>query len=125
MEIFREKARNNFISGVFNERVGHLDVASSDYFKSLAAINDFVLAKLNLFAKNHDERFILLKENLPDFYKITSSLFLTYRRAYTKEITLEEINLLKEKIKEAFKNAGIDIPTEEEVDEYLRKALKR
>jgi hypothetical protein len=125
MEIFKDKARNNFISGVFNERIGHLDVASSDYFKALAATNDFVLAKLNLSAKNHDERFALLKEHLPLFYKITSSLFLTYRRAYTKEITFDEVFSLKNKIKEAFQNAGISVPTEEEVDEYLKKALKR
>lgn len=124
MQIFKEKARNNFISGVFNERIGHLDVASSNYFKSLAAVNDFVLARLNLSAKNHEERFILLKEHLPVFYKITSSLFLTYRRAYTKEITFEEIKFLKEKIQEAFQNAGISIPTDKEVDEYIKKALK-
>ena len=125
MEIFKEKEKNNFISGVFNERIEHLDVASSDYFKALAAVNDFMLSGINLFPKNHDERFIMLKENFPIFYKITSSLFLTYRRAYTKVINKEEINLLKEKIMEAFKNAGIKIPTDAEVKEYIKKALKK
>jgi len=50
---------------------------------------------------------------------------LTYRRAYTKEISKEETLSLKEKLKEAFKNAGIEIPTEKEIDEHIKKALKR
>lgn len=124
MTDFIKKARDYFISGVINERIGHFDVASSDYFKSLAAINDLVLSKINLFAKNHEERFDMLKENFPIFYKITSSLFLTYRRAYTKEITREEIIFLKEKIKEAFENAKIAIPPDSEVEASLKKALK-
>ncbi len=122
---FIKKARDYFISGVFNERIEHLDVASSDYFKSLAAVNDFVLSKINLFAKNHEERFDMLKEHFPIFYKITSSLFLTYRRAYTKEITTEECNSLKDKIMEAFKHAEITIPTNGEVEASLKKAFKK
>lgn len=125
MTDFIKKARDYFISGIINERIGHLDVASSDYFKSLAAVNDYVLSKINLFAKNHEERFNMLKENFPVLYKLTSSLFLTYRRAYTKEINLEEVNLLKIKIREAFENAGIEVPTNNEVEASLKKALKR
>ena len=122
---FIKKARDYFISGEIAERIGNFDVASSNYFKSLAAINDFVLSKVNLFPRDHAERFIMLKENFPDFYRITSSLFLTYRRAYTKEITLNEIIILKEKLKEAFKNAKIPAPTDKEVEESIKKALKR
>mgnify|MGYP001563449767 CR=1 FL=1 len=122
---FIKKAKDYFISGVINERIRHLDVAASDYFKSLAAVNDFILSEINLFAKNHEERFNMLREHFPEFYKITSSLFLTYRRAYTKEINLEELGFLKEKIKEAFKNAGIEIPTNNEVEANLKKALKK
>lgn len=125
MTDFIKKARDYFISGIINERIKHLDVATSDYFKSLAAINDYMLSKINLFPKNHEERFDMLKENLPIFYKLTSSLFLTYRKAYTKEITADEIQFLKEKIKEAFENAKIAIPTDNEVEEELKKALKR
>jgi len=121
---FIKKARDYFISGVINERIKHLDVASSDYFKALAAVNDFVLSKIDLFPKNHEERFDMLKEHFPIFYKITSSLFLTYRRAYTKEITISEINLIKERVKEAFKNAGIAVPADTEVEESIKKALK-
>lgn len=120
-----KKARDYFISGEIAERIGNFDVASSNYFKSLAAINDFILSKVKLFPKDHTERFVMLKENFPEFYKITSSLFLTYRRAYTKEITLNEIMILKEKLKEAFKNAKISIPTDKEVEESIKKALKK
>ena len=124
MTNFIKKSRDYYISAEFNERIKQLDVATSDYFKSLAAVNDFILSKINLFAKNHEERFSLLKENFPELYKIASSLFLTYRRAYTKEIILEEIKFLKEKIKEVFKKAGIEIPTDKEVEERIKEALK-
>ena len=124
MADFTEKAKNYFISGAINELINHLDVAASDYFKSLTAINDHILSRIDLFPKNHEERFEMLRENFPISYKLASSLFLTYRRAYTKEITLAEIQFLKEKIKEAFENAKIAIPTDDGVKEELKKALR-
>lgn len=124
MGILDEKARKYFIAGVIAERTSDFDVASTNYFKSLAAIGDFVLSKINLFPKNHDERFQMLRENYSQLYKMTSSLFLTYRKAYSKEISKYETLSLKEKLKEAFKNAGIEIPTDKEVDEHIKKALK-
>lgn len=120
-----EKARNYYISGEIAERLSNYDVACTNYFKSLAAINDFLLSKKNLFPKDHNERFDMLRENIPELYKLTASLFLTYRRTYTKEISKEETNALKEKLKEAFKNAGIDIPTNNEIEEAIKKALRK
>jgi len=52
----------------------------------------------------------MLKEKEPFLYKITSQLFLTYRRTYTSEINKEETERLKKKILEAFKYAKIPIP---------------
>ena len=115
------KAKDYFIIARMSEILAKYDVACSNYFKSLSAINDYVLSKKSLFPKDHNERFLMLKENESLLYKITSSLFLTYRRAYTKEITKEEIKLLKEKIKEAFKHAGIEYPTDSEIEKYFKK----
>jgi len=124
MEIFREKARKYFIVGSFSERAGDFDVAATNYFKSLAAVGDYVLSKVGLYAKNHEERFEMLRANFQEIYKITSSLFLTYRRAYTKDVMKDEVVALKIKLKEAFKNAGIEIPTDKEVEEHIKKTLK-
>jgi hypothetical protein len=125
MDKFEKKAKNYFIAGEIEVRIGNFDVACTNYFKSLAAINDLVLSRINLFPRDHNERFEMLKENFPYFYKITSSLFLTYRKTYTKEILAEETEMLKEKLKEAFKNAKIDTPTDFEVEESIKKALKK
>lgn|SRR3989338_8526148 len=121
---FEKKAKDYFIIGKIAERIGQFDVACANYFKSLSALNDFILSNLGLYPKDHNERFIMLKENYPDFYKITSSLFLTYRRTYTKEISADETTILKERLKEAFNNAKIQIPTDFEISESIKKANK-
>lgn len=116
-----KKAKDYFIIAAISERIGKFDVACSNYFKSLAAINDFMLSQKELEAKDHNERFSMLRENEPFLYKITSSLFLTYRRAYTKEIDKKETLILKEKVKEAFEYAKITIPSDSEVEKYFKK----
>lgn len=62
MDKFVKKARNYYIAGEIGERLGNFDVAYTNYFKSLAAINDFILSKINLFPKDHNERFVMLKD---------------------------------------------------------------
>ncbi len=121
---FVKKARDYFISGEIAQRIGNFDVASSNYFKSLAAVNDFVLSKINLAPKDHAERFAMLKENFPDFYRITSSLFLTYRRAYTKEITSSEIIILKEKLGGLLKMQKSQYQQIKKLKNLLKKHLK-
>ena len=125
MENLIKKAKNYYIAGEIAERIGNFDVASTNYFKSLSAINDFILSTINFFPRDHGERFDMLKDKFPNFYKVTSSLFLTYRRAYTKEITKEETITLKERLKEAFTNAKIEIPKNEEINNAIKKAFKK
>ncbi|MBI2629721.1 hypothetical protein HYW76_01340 [Candidatus Pacearchaeota archaeon] len=115
------KAKDYFIVARISEKIGKFDVACTNYFKSLAAVNDFVLAKKELFPKDHNERFFMLKENEPFLYKITSSLFLTYRRTYTKNIDTNEALMLKEKVKEAFEYAKIAIPSDSEIEKYFKR----
>ena len=121
MERLVKKAKDYFIIAVISEKLEKFDVACSNYFKSLAAINDFILFKKGLFPKDHNERFLMLRENEPLLYKITSSLVLTYRRGYTKEIDKQETLMLKEKIKEAFEYARISIPENSEIEKYFKK----
>lgn len=116
-----KKAQNYFIIAEISEKFEMFDVACTNFFKSLASINDFILLKKNLFPKDHNERFFMLKENFQFLYKITSILFLTYRRTYTKEINKNETKLLKEKIKEAFNYAGVKIPNSSEFEKDFKK----
>ncbi len=102
-----KKAKDYFEVAQYAESLGKFDVAATNYFKALAAINDYALFKKNLFPQDHSERFLLLKENEPFLYRITSSLFLIYRRAYTQDISKEEVNSLKKSLQEAFRHAGL------------------
>lgn len=102
-----KKTKDYFEIAQYAESLGMFDVAATNYFKSLAALDDFVLAKKSFFPQDHNERFRMLKDNEPFLYKISSSLFLIYRRTYTKDISQEEITLLKQRLGEAFKYAGI------------------
>jgi|SRR3989344_3672014 len=116
-----EKAKDYFIVARISEIIRKYDVACSNYFKSLSAINDFVLSKKGIFPKDHNERFSMLKESEALLYKMTSSLFLTYRRAYTKEISKEETDMLNKKVKEAFEYAGLTVPDDSEIEKYFKK----
>ena len=107
---FKKKAKNFFIIGKISEEMNMPSEAVSNYFKSLTAVNDFELSKLGLHTTDHNNRFNLLRYNLPESYETTDKLFSVYRRTYTQELSKEEVNLLREKIEEVFKNAEIDIP---------------
>ena len=116
-----KKAKDYFRIAEISENLKMLDVACSNYFKSLSALNDFVLSKKDKIPKDHHQRFSMLKQLEPFLHKIPVSLFLTYRRAYAKEINSKEIINLKNKIKEAFKYAGINIPTANETKKNTKK----
>lgn len=104
------KAKNYLIIGKIAEDKEMFDVACTTYFKSLAAVNDFILSKIKLFPKDHNDRFLMLKEKEPFLYKLTSSLFLVYRRTYTCNLDKQETISLRQKLMEAFEYAKIKIP---------------
>jgi len=52
-----KKAINYFIIASFSEKKGMFDVACTNYFKSLSAVNDFILSRKNLFPKDHMKGF--------------------------------------------------------------------
>ncbi len=43
------------------------------------------------------------KAHIPAPYEVTDSLFSTYRRTYTMELSNEELEIVREKVMEAFK----------------------
>jgi len=125
MKDFKKKAKNFYILGNIAEKLGMLSEAASNYFKLLSALNDHKLETKNLRAKDHAERFNLLKINFPKLYEITDKLFAVYRRTYTEELDKEEILRLRNSVEEVFKYVGIDIPTDKDIEEQTKKFFKK
>ena len=127
-EDLKNKARNYFILGVIAERLNMPSESATNLFKALFAVDDAaLLEKINGKPKDHTERFNMLKSSIPELYSITDRLFSIYRRTYTQDLEQEETNLVKKRVMEAFKNAKIEVPTDEEVKakfEYLIKKRK-
>jgi len=121
MEKLSEKAINYFMLAKIAEQLGMNSEAAANYFKALSAINDQILGSIGLKAKDHSERFLMLKQNFPSFYELTDRLFSVYRRTYTGEIKKEEVALLRKNVEEAFKNAKISLPSDGEIKERIKK----
>ena len=57
------------------------------YFKTLFAIFDYViLKKIGKAPQSHTERFIILKQELPELYQINDTYFSVYQQTYSTEI---------------------------------------
>jgi helix-turn-helix protein len=67
----------------------------------------------------------MLKSHLPILYIITDKLFSTYRRTYTKDLEKGEVKLVKKRVTEAFENAKIRIPTDEEIKKKFAELSKK
>ena len=125
MEEFLKKAKNYFIIAMIAEKMKMYSESISNYFKSLSAINDLMLARINLNAKDHSKRFLLLKRNFPELYKITDKMFLVYRRTYTNELNKEEVEILRKNVAKTFENAGVQIPRIEEIKSKTKKISEK
>lgn len=119
----RDKARNYFL-GVIAESLWMPSEAATNYFKALFAVDDAVLLeKTKTQPKDHSERFDLLKINVPKLYTITDRLFSIYRRTYTQDLEMGEVRLVKTRVMEAFGNAGISVPTAEEIKKKFEELV--
>jgi len=124
-ESLKEKAKNYFTIATIADTLKMYSESASNFFKALFAADDFALSKFGEAPKDHTERFNLLKLKSPELYTLTDRLFSIYRRTYTQELQKEELQLVKERIKDAFKNAKIEIPTDEEIKEKLAELIKK
>ncbi|HLC80622.1 MAG TPA: hypothetical protein VJG31_02520 [Candidatus Nanoarchaeia archaeon] len=120
------KARNYFLLGSIALRLGMPSEAATNFFKALFAVDDSVLFdKLKVEPKDRTERFDLLRKNNPELYSITDRMFHTYRRTYTQELNEEEVILVRKRVMEAFENAKLAIPADEEVKNKFEELLKK
>jgi len=125
MNEFAKKAKNYFIIAMMAEKMKMYSESISNYFKSLSAINDFALEKINLKAKDHSKRFRLLEQNFPELYAIADKMFIVYRRTYTNKLNKKEVEILRQNVKKAFENAGVQIPSIEEIEDKTKKISEK
>jgi hypothetical protein len=75
------------------------------YFKTLFAIQDFILLeKIGYSPKDHTERFELLKKYFPVEYDDIDLEFNTYRNTYSTIISKETCLRIKKLVEDAIKN---------------------
>lgn len=101
--IFKKSADTLYTSGDYTS-------ATILYFKTLFAIQDFILLdKIGESPKDHNSRFRSLEQNFPDLFQELDLEFSTYRDTYSKIIDKEtclrikrivEHDITKYKIKE-------------------------
>jgi uncharacterized protein (UPF0332 family) len=78
------------------------------YFKTLFAIQDYILLKkIGYSPKDHNERFRLLEKEFPEEYKILDMEFNTYRNTYFKTISKETCIRIKIFVENAISNYNI------------------
>ncbi|MCF7861671.1 hypothetical protein K9M79_05475 [Candidatus Woesearchaeota archaeon] len=66
------------------------------YSKALFALTDYlILLKYNKLAKNHSERFRILKIKEPQIYNLIDSVWNKYTDSYSKPSNNESVNLYK------------------------------
>ena len=108
MEELYENANEFFESGKDNLDKKRYNASSSDFFKSIVVFCDYLLySEIRRIPKNHNDRFNLLKINLPEIYSRVSELFKSYTKSYNLKMKLNEVLEIKkyaEEIKQICKN---------------------
>ncbi|MBI2575675.1 hypothetical protein HYV84_00530 [Candidatus Woesearchaeota archaeon] len=67
------------------------------FFKAIGAAADFfILMKEGIVPSSHAQRFKILKEKYPDIYCILDKDFPFYQESYTKKLTEEAAEVLKD-----------------------------
>ncbi len=75
------------------------------FSKSLFALCDLIIfLKLKKLPKNHNERFRILENHLPEVYFIVDSIFKHYTDAYSKPALKETCEEIKDGIKKIIQN---------------------
>jgi hypothetical protein len=111
-----KKAQNYYLLGLFAEKRNMNSESVSNYFKSLFALADLQIYLISTkIAKNHTERFELLKKHDEFLYNLLDGLFIIYRDTYTKEITDVRVKFVREKLNEAFEHTKVEKPTEKDL----------
>lgn len=86
--------------------------ATTLFFKALAVSMDlFILKKEGFIPSNHNERFRLLKEKYPSFYRIMDKDFPLYQDSYRLKMSKQMVEVLEHDVNEVAQTAGISLNT--------------
>lgn len=73
------------------------NVAVTLFFKAICAATDlFLLQQARLVPSSHTHRFRVLEEKYPDLYRLLDKDFPFYQDSYTKKMTKEAVEVLRE-----------------------------
>ena len=110
------KAKNYYIIGLFAQEKHMYSEAVSNFFKAIFALADAKIYQLTgQTAKDHGDRFSLLKSHDAFLYDNLDGIFFMYRETYTKDVTLERVKVVRRKTDEVFNHLNVTIPTEEDL----------
>ena len=89
VEEFLESGNENLTKKRYN-------VASSDFFKAIVILCDYMIySEIKIMPKNHTERFSLLETYFQQIYKKVSLLFKTYTKSYNLRLSEKEASAVK------------------------------
>lgn len=86
--------------------------ATTLFFKALAVSMDFLILKREGFIpSNHNERFRLLQDKYPSFYRIIDKDFPLYQDSYRLKMSKQMVEVLEHDVNEVAQAAGINLNT--------------
>ncbi|MBN1385672.1 hypothetical protein JW968_01715 [Candidatus Woesearchaeota archaeon] len=87
---------------------GDFTSATILYFKTLFAIEDFILLeKIGQSPKDHNERFRMLQKYFPESYTILDKEFSTYRDTYTKILDKPTCSRIRSLVEDEIKRHSV------------------
>lgn len=97
MDHLLDNAGEFFESGEDNLLKGRYNASTSDFFKSIVVLCDFLIySQIKRLPKNHSDRFNLLENYFGEIYGVVSKLFKPYTDSYNLKSTKEEAIKFKE-----------------------------
>ena len=97
MERLIENVDEFLEAGKENLEKKRFNVATSDFFKSIVIICDYLIYReIKRLPKNHNDRFNLLSIYFKEIHKKVSELFELYVKSYNLKISKEDVLKLQE-----------------------------
>lgn len=107
-EILLENFKEYYSQGIEALKKEKYNTATTLFFKCMAALCDlFILKNEGYIPSSHANRFRILEEKYHKLYEIADRDFPYYQDNYTKKMTKEAAELLKDDVEELKKILGI------------------
>ncbi len=98
--ILRENYNEYFKSGQFALEKKQFNVSTTLFFKAICSATDlFIFKNTNSVPSSHTNRFRVVQEKFPQIYEILDRDFPFYQDSYTKKMSNESAELMKDDAK--------------------------